>query len=87
MRTARASTMTKLKMSLTISTSLRFARSAMAPPNTENASIGAMPMALTAVTMNEESVRSSTSHPRAIMVMKKDVMDTREAAQNMRNCG
>ena len=77
--------MTKLNTSLTISTSLRFARSAMAPPNTENASMGAMPIALIAVTMNEESVRSSMSHPRAIMVMKKDVMETREAAQKMRN--
>ena len=77
--------MTKLNTSLTISTSLRFARSAMAPPKTENTSMGAMPIALTAVTMNEESVRSRMSHPRAIMVMKKEVMETREAAQKMRN--
>ena len=87
MTTASASTMTKLKTSLAISTSLRFARSAIAPPNTENASIGAMPIALTPVTMNDESVRSSTSHPRAIMVMKNDVMETREAAQKIRNWG
>ena len=85
--TASARMMTKLKTSLTMSTSLRSARSAMAPPNTENASMGAMPIALIAVTMKEESVISRISHPRAIMVMKKDVMETREAAQKIRNWG
>ena len=87
MRSARASTTVRLNNSLTMSTSLRFTRSAMTPPNAENTSMGTMPTALTAVTMKEESVSSRASHPRAIIVMKKDVMEMREAAQKMRNWG
>ena len=49
--------------------------------------MGNIPTALTAVTMNEESVSSSASHPRAIMVMKNEVMEMREAAQKIRNWG
>jgi len=49
--------------------------------------MGTIPTALTAVTMKADSVISRTSHPRAIMVMKKDTMEARDAAQKMRNWG
>ena len=49
--------------------------------------MGTIPTALMAVTMKDESVISRISHPRAIMVIKKEVMETREAAQKMRNWG
>ena len=87
MRSARARTTTRLNTSLAMSTSLRFTRSAITPPNAENTSMGNIPTAFTAVTIKGESVRSRASHPRAIRVIKKEVMDMREVAQNMRNCG
>ena len=47
--------------------------------------MGSMGTALTAVTMKGESVRSRTSHPRAISTMKKEATEKREPAQSSRN--
>jgi hypothetical protein len=41
--------------------------------------MGSIGTALIAVTMNGESVSSSTNHPRATITMKKDTMENRDA--------
>ena len=63
----------------------RFIRSAMTPPKMEKTRVGTIPVAFIAVTWNAESVISNTSQPRAIVDIKNDTTDAKEASQNNRN--
>ena len=75
----------KLTISETISINLRSILSAITPPYRESPRVGSKPIALIEVTMNAESVISSTSQPRAIVDMKKDTMEARDANQKNLN--
>ena len=51
----------------------------------EKTRVGTIPVAFIAVTWNAESVISNTNQPRAIVDIKNDTTDAREANQNNRN--
>ena len=68
----------RLKVSVTTRSTFRPPLSASTPPRSGSTSMGMSCAALTAVTMNAESVRSRMSQPLTMRIMKKETMESSE---------